>query len=140
MIGMISGRSSVRTGSGGSSSSFIIGSGAPSNSLGKDTDSYFDRTGANIYGPKANGAWPAPTPITGNTDAPKGPQYFMDEVPSGAIDGTNTVYALSHVPFANSLSVFINGIRVDLNDYTLSGGQITFNLPPNRKVHVTYAY
>lgn len=53
----------------GSGSVFLFGNGAPSNSLGKDTDVYFDKTGKQLYGPKTSGSWGAGTSLVG----PQGP-------------------------------------------------------------------
>ena len=77
----------------------LNGSGTPQPSLGKDGDFYLDTAAAELYGPKANGAWPAdgvslvgspgatgPAGLTG----PPGPQGMTGpQGPSGA-DG-NTV-------------------------------------------------
>ena len=54
---------------------------------------------------------------------------FVDaETPSGAINGTNTLFTLVNTPNpAASLSLFLNGLLQDQNaDYTLSGNMITF--------------
>lgn len=59
---------------------------------------------------------------------------FMDnEVPSGAIDGVNTVFSLIFTPKTNSEHLYLNGLLMEsgvLNDYTISGDTITFNYPP----------
>lgn len=53
--------------------SILSGVGAPTNSLGKDGDLYFETSNKFIFGPKANGAWPLPgTSLTGAT-GPQGP-------------------------------------------------------------------
>lgn len=44
---------------------WLSGTGAPSSSLGFNGDFYLDTTNPSVfYGPKANGAWPAPTQFT----------------------------------------------------------------------------
>lgn len=55
-----------------------------------------------------------------------------DETPSGAINGSNTVFTLANVPSpASSLKVYLNGARQRITeDYTLSGGTITFTIAP----------
>ena len=55
-----------------------------------------------------------------------------DETPSGAINGSNTVFTLANIPNpARSLKVYVNGQRVRLTeDYTFSVGTITFNTAP----------
>jgi len=59
---------------------------------------------------------------------------FMDnEVPSGAIDGVNTVFSLIFTPKTNSEHLYLNGLLMEsgvLNDYTISGDTITFNYAP----------
>lgn len=58
-----------------------------------------------------------------------------NETPSGAINGVNAVFTLSKGPKVGSECVFKNGIRQrpgSGNDYTISGGTITFeagNIP-----------
>lgn len=54
---------------------------------------------------------------------------FVDqETPTGAINGVNATYTLSHTPSPNtSLAVYRNGLRMSAGvDYTLSGAVITF--------------
>ena len=46
-------------GGGGTSASFHVGSGIPSDSLGVDGDIYIDKTSGDVYGPKASGKWGA---------------------------------------------------------------------------------
>lgn len=55
-----------------------------------------------------------------------------DETPSGTVNGTNQIFTLANVPVpTNSLKVFVNGQRLRITeDYTLSGGTITFNTAP----------
>jgi hypothetical protein len=45
----------------------IHGSGAPSNDIGVDGDSYMNDDNGYFYGPKANGLWPAGYSLKGNT-------------------------------------------------------------------------
>ena len=56
---------------------------------------------------------------------------FADaEVPTGTINGTNTVFTLAHAPVGTSLELTLNGIVQQAgasNDYVLSGSTITFN-------------
>ena len=54
---------------------------------------------------------------------------FVDsEVPSGSVNGTNTVFTLSQTPLpASGVSVYRNGLRLaGAVDYTISGNMITF--------------
>lgn len=54
---------------------------------------------------------------------------FVDnEVPSGAINGSNVTYTLANTPVAGSVHLYINGVRAKVgsgNDYTISGDTIT---------------
>ncbi len=56
------------------------------------------------------------------------PGFSDSEVPSGAINGSNTVFSLAFAPSpAGSLNLYLNGLRLDANvDYTLSTNTITF--------------
>lgn len=56
------------------------------------------------------------------------PGFSDSEVPSGAINGSNTVFNLAFTPSpAASLELHLNGLRLDANvDYTLSTGTVTF--------------
>ncbi len=59
--------------------------------------------------------------------------YVMGEVPSGTINGTNTVFTLAAAPVANSEAVYLNGVRQRRGsglDYTISGNTITFVVAP----------
>jgi len=57
---------------------------------------------------------------------------FQEEVPSGAINGTNTTFTLSVAPSpALSLEFYKNGLLMTAGiDYTLSGATITTAAPP----------
>lgn len=69
---------------------------------------------------------------------------FVDkEVPSGAINGSNTSYTLANTPIAGSEHVYINGALAESgagNDYTISGATITmlYALATGEKLRVTY--
>lgn len=56
------------------------------------------------------------------------PSYSDGEIPSGAINGSNTSFTLAYAPSpAESLSLYRNGLMMDQGiDYTLSGNVITF--------------
>lgn len=56
------------------------------------------------------------------------PLYSDGEVPSGAINGLNTTFALANTPSpATSLMVYVNGLLMDQGlDYTVAGATITF--------------
>lgn len=54
---------------------------------------------------------------------------FVDnEVPSGAINGSNVTYTLANTPVSGSVHLYINGVRAKVgsgNDYTISSATIT---------------
>jgi Collagen triple helix repeat (20 copies) len=61
----------------------LNGSGAPADTLGHDGDFYLDTAANVLYGPKANGSWPATgTSLTG-PQGPQGPQGLKGD--TGAI-------------------------------------------------------
>ena len=75
---------------------------------------------------------PAGTPLvafylTSSSNAVSG------ETPAGAVDGSNSSYALSRTPNpAQSLMLFLNGILQSPggNDFTLTGSSVAFAQPP----------
>jgi hypothetical protein len=55
--------------------------------------------------------------------------YVVREAPTGAINGVNTSFVLAATPVAGTEQVYVNGILQNSgagNDYTISGGTITF--------------
>lgn len=56
------------------------------------------------------------------------------EIPSGTLNGVNTVFTLANTPNPQtSLKLYLNGLRQQVgagNDYTLSGATITFSVAP----------
>lgn len=67
------------------------------------------------------------------------------EVPSGAINGTNTTFTLAHTALTGTESVFLNGLLQNAgvgNDYTISGATITFASAPTSGsvLLVSYSY
>lgn len=65
------------------------------------------------------------------------------ETPSGAVDGTNTVFSLANTPIAGSESVYLNGLLQEPgagNDYTISGSTITFADAPLAEDRVRVSY
>jgi hypothetical protein len=69
---------------------------------------------------------------------------FVDkEIPSGAINGTNTAFTLSNAPISGSEHLFLNGILQEAgagNDYTITGATITLAFAPltGEKIRVSY--
>lgn len=57
---------------------------------------------------------------------------IKNEVPSGVIDGSNTVFTLAHTPLYG-IELILNGATLKpgaSEDYTITGLTITFAIPP----------
>lgn len=69
---------------------------------------------------------------------------FVDkEIPSGDVNGINTVFTLSNTPILNSEHIYLNGLLQEpglSNDYTISGTTITFVLPPLPGMKIICSY
>ena len=67
-----------------------------------------------------------------------------NEVPSGAVDGVNTVFGLQYVPTPDySLRMYVNGQRQksgSMCDYTLSGSVVTFTWAVNEGSNILADY
>lgn len=67
---------------------------------------------------------------------------WVQEVPTGTVNGSNTVFTLSLLPREpDAVQVFIDGIRQrKTTDYTISGTTITFTSAPvtDQYVYVEY--
>jgi hypothetical protein len=68
---------------------------------------------------------------------------WVDETPSGTVNGSNVTFTLSQTPFdANdALQVFVDGLKQDrVTDWTVSGSTITFVTAPvtGQSVRVNY--
>lgn len=69
---------------------------------------------------------------------------IWNETPTGTINSSNTLFILSYTPLSDKLLVFINGVLQERHastaDFSLSGKNITFSIPPrtNSKILVTY--
>lgn len=62
---------------------------------------------------------------------PKQFRFVDDETPSGTVNGSNTLFTLAHVPDDGTLKIYRGGSRQRIaEDYTLSGKEITFIIPP----------
>jgi len=61
-------------------------------------------------------------------------KFFVQETPSGTIDGSNTTFTIAQTPLEDdAVLVMVNGLmkkRGASDDYTLSGTTITFNEAP----------
>lgn len=57
--------------------------------------------------------------------------FIKREVPTGLVNGANTVYTLANTPVAGTDEVFLNGLLQDITtDYGISGATITFVTAP----------
>ena len=68
---------------------------------------------------------------------------ICNEVPSGLINSSNTVYTLANTPVAGTVEVYLNGLLQAPGtglDYTISGGTITFTKAPrtNSLLYASY--
>ena len=68
------------------------------------------------------------------------PAHVYGEVPSGVLDGLNSVFSIENIPIDNSLRVTINGIRD--NNFIISGKNINFLTSPDSSdtILVDYDY
>lgn len=78
-----------------------------------------------------------------NTETPE----IVNEIPTGAVDGSNKVFTLSKAPlntgvFANTLKLYVDGIRYSDADWTLSGTTLTVSAAatPTSEIVVDYFY
>jgi len=72
-------------------------------------------------------------------------RLFADkEQPYGAVDGTNTIFALAHEPVLGSEHVYLNGILQESNgeDYSMETNTIYFTVAPESgsRLRCTYYY
>jgi len=73
-------------------------------------------------------------------------KVFKDkEIPSGSINGTNTIFILQNLPVEGSEHLYLNGVLQESgegNDYTISDSTITFKEAPptDMKLRCTYYY
>jgi hypothetical protein len=65
-------------------------------------------------------------------DAQSLKRFWTDETPSGAIDGSNTVFTLSSTPLeGEAVDVYLDGLKqIPGEDYSISGVTITFVVAP----------
>ncbi len=70
-------------------------------------------------------------------------RFFVDETPSGTVNGSNTAFTLSQIPFDadDSVQVFLDGLKqTRVTDYTVSGSTVTFVVAPalGQSIRVNY--
>lgn len=62
---------------------------------------------------------------------PGGASFIDNEIPSGTVDGVNTVFTLANIPTTGSQHIYVNGLRqTPTVDYTISADTITFTVAP----------
>jgi hypothetical protein len=59
------------------------------------------------------------------------------EVPSGAINGTNTIFTLGG-SVSGTVKVFVDGVRLNPTDFSVSGRTLTVNIAPTTTIQVDY--
>jgi hypothetical protein len=67
----------------------------------------------------------------------------VDEVPVGNIDGENTTFTLANTPILTSLSVYLNGLKLQrVQHYTITDNVIELADAPldDDSVFVVYSY
>jgi hypothetical protein len=59
-------------------------------------------------------------------------KFWVDEVPTGAVNGSNTTFTLAQMPLeAEAVDVYLNGLKqIPGTDYSVSGVDITFTTAP----------
>lgn len=61
-------------------------------------------------------------------------KFFVQETPSGTVNGSNVTFTIANTPLEDdAVLVIVNGLiqqRGAGNDYTISGTTITFNTAP----------
>ena len=67
---------------------------------------------------------------------------IVREIPTGLLNGINTVFVLSQTPAGSTEQVFLNGVLQESGgaDYTISSATITFNTPPSSSAIVLVTY
>lgn len=72
---------------------------------------------------------------------------FIDkEIPTGVIDGVNTIFTLTSTPSENSEHIFLNGLLQKKNkdgieyDYDIIDNEIHFELPPLPTMEIVCSY
>lgn len=90
---------------------------------------------------KGNGT--AISAASAGTDYLAPANFVYRETPTGTVNGSNTAFTLANTPVSGTEQVFQNGVLQEPgagNDYTISGGTITYLAAPlsGDKIRVTY--
>lgn len=91
----------------------------------------------------AAGTWDSHLALSSTSAGLTSGNFVTRETPSGAVNGSNTAYTLANTPTVGTEEVFLNGILQEPgagNDYTISGGTITYLTAPlsGDKIRVNY--
>ena len=66
---------------------------------------------------------------------------WVTEIPSGTVNGINTVFTISNTPIEDSHELSLNGMSLSIpDDYSLSGTTITFVAPPQPSDRILIRY
>lgn len=71
--------------------------------------------------------------VTVSSSLLRAANFVTNEIPAGTINGANTAFTLAFTPIAGTAEIYQNGLRLLVgagNDYTISGGTVTFITPP----------
>jgi len=90
---------------------------------------------------KGNGT--AISAATASTDYMAPSSFIVRETPSGSVNSANTTFTLANTPLAGTEQVFLNGLLQEPgagNDYTISGGTITYLTAPTTGDRLRVSY
>jgi len=76
--------------------------------------------------------------MTAAAGAPSSSAQWVEEVPGGAMNGTNTIFTLSNIPIFGSLDLVLNIPQVEGVDFTVSGMTITYRVAPKTRDIANY--
>jgi hypothetical protein len=57
--------------------------------------------------------------------------FVYNEVPSGTINGSNVTFTLANTPTTGTVRLYINGLRMDASQYSITGATITYSVAPS---------
>jgi hypothetical protein len=67
--------------------------------------------------------------------------YVDKEIPSGEMDGINTIFSLNHTPIPGSEHIYLNGLLQDEgDDYNVTYNEIEFIQPPLNGMKIRCSY
>ena len=68
-----------------------------------------------------------------------GASLVYNEIPTGAINGSNITFTLANTPRTGGVMVYQDGVRLNRTGYTISGRTLTMNVAPASELVVDYA-